>query len=51
VIEGDVAGYHFYPGRERALAWLAEGGFALVAEDAEWNADWGYRHLLLRRDG
>lgn len=46
-----MAGYHFYPGRERALAWLAEGGFALVAEDAEWNADWGYRHLLLRRDG
>ena len=50
VIEGDVAGYHFYPGRERALAWLADAGFAVVAEDAEWNDDWGYRHLLLRRD-
>jgi SAM-dependent methyltransferase len=51
VIEGDVAGYHFYPGRKRALEWLADAGFAVVAEDAEWNDDWGYRHLLVRRDG
>ena len=51
VIEGDVAGYHFYPGRERALAWLAEAGFAVVAEDTEWHDDWGYRHLLLRQNG
>lgn len=51
VIEGDVAGYHFYPGRERALTWLGDAGFAVVAEDAERNDDWGYRHVLLRRDG
>ena len=50
VIEGDVAGYHFYPGRERTNRWLDDAGFAIVAEDAEWNDDWGYRHLLLRRD-
>lgn len=48
VIEGDTAGYHYYPGREQALAWLREGGFEVVAEDLEWNDDWGYRHLLVR---
>ena len=48
VVEGDTAGYHYYPGREQALAWLREGGFEVVAEDREWHDDWGYRHLLLR---
>ena len=49
VVEGDTGGYHFYPGRDRALAWLAEGGFEPIAEDTDWRDDWGYRHLLLRR--
>jgi SAM-dependent methyltransferase len=49
VVEGDTGGYHFYPGRAQALAWLADGGFEVVAEDADWRDDWGYRHLLLRR--
>lgn len=48
VVEGDTGGYHFYPGRDRALGWLADGGFEPVAEDADWRDDWGYRHLLLR---
>lgn len=48
IIEGDVAGYHYYPGREQALAWLAEAGFDLVAEDFDQQDGWGYRHLLLR---
>jgi SAM-dependent methyltransferase len=48
VIEGDTAGYHYYPGRGQALAWLEEAGFELVAEDLEWHDDWGYRHLLLQ---
>jgi SAM-dependent methyltransferase len=48
VVEGDAGGYHYYPGREQALAWLNEAGFDLVAEDADWRGDWGYRHLLLR---
>jgi SAM-dependent methyltransferase len=51
VIEGDTAGYHYYPGREQALAWLRDGGFEVVAEDLEWNDDWGYRHLLVRASG
>ena len=48
VVEGDTAGYHYYPGRDQALAWLRDGGFEVVAEDLEWHDDWGYRHLLVR---
>ena len=50
VIEGDTAGYHYYPGRDQAAAWLAEGGFEIVAEDADFDQQegWGYRHFLLR---
>src|SRR6476469_3608863 len=48
VVAGDTGGYHFYPGRDRALGWLGDAGFEVVAEDADWRDDWGYRHLLLR---
>jgi SAM-dependent methyltransferase len=49
VVEGNTGGYHFYPGRDRALGWLGDAGFEVVAEDAaDWRDDWGYRHLLLR---
>jgi SAM-dependent methyltransferase/molybdopterin converting factor small subunit len=48
VVEGDVAGYHYYPGRARVLAWLAETGLAIVDEASEQHPGWGYRHFLLR---
>jgi SAM-dependent methyltransferase len=48
LIEGDVAGYHYYPGRTQALAWLVAAGFVLVAEDYDQQDGWGYRHLILR---
>jgi SAM-dependent methyltransferase len=51
VVEGETGGYHFYPGREQALEWITNGGFAVVAEDADWRGDWGYRHLLVRAGG
>ena len=51
VIEGDTAGYHYYPGRERALTWLADAGFDVVAEDLDQQDGWGYRHLLVRARG
>jgi SAM-dependent methyltransferase len=51
VTEGDTAGYHFYPGRERIDRWLAEGGFRIVDDDDEWLDDYGYRHVLLRPAG
>jgi len=47
VIEGDVAGYHYYPGRDRALAWLAEAGFAVADEAFDQQEGWGYRHLIV----
>jgi SAM-dependent methyltransferase len=50
VIEGDVAGYHFYPGRTRVRAWLADEGLTIVGEDTEPQDGWAYWHLLLRSD-
>jgi len=48
VIEGDVAGYHFYPGRERVADWLDGEGLRIVAQDTQDHGDWSYWHLLLR---
>jgi SAM-dependent methyltransferase len=48
VIEGDVAGYHYYPGRERVLGWLAAEALAIVEEATEPQEGWAYWHLLLR---
>lgn len=48
VIEGDTAGYHYYPGRERVMQWLDAEGLKLVAEGFDQEDGWGYRHLLLR---
>jgi ubiquinone/menaquinone biosynthesis C-methylase UbiE len=48
VVEGDVAGYHYYPGRERVLQWLAAEGLEIVDEAYEPEDGWGYRHFLLR---
>ena len=48
VIEGDVAGYHFYPGRDRVAGWLAAEGLRVVAQDTQDHGDWSYWHLLLR---
>ena len=48
VIEGDTAGYHYYPGREQVLAWVAAEDLTVVREELGRVEDWGYRHLLLR---
>ncbi len=48
VVEGDVAGYHYYPGRGRVLRWLAAEGLEVVAEAFDQEDGWGYRHFLLR---
>lgn len=47
VIEGDVAGYHYYPGRDRVRGWLADEGLGIVAEDTQQLDGWAYWHLLL----
>ncbi len=48
VIEGDTAGYHYYPPPEQVSAWLDAEGLEVVAEDYDQEEGWGYRHLLLR---
>ena len=48
LIEGDVAGYQFYPGRERVLAWLDAEDLDVIEETYRAEGDWGYRHFLLQ---
>jgi ubiquinone/menaquinone biosynthesis C-methylase UbiE len=48
IIEGDTAGYHYYPGRERVLALLEAEDLEVVAEGFDQEDGWGYRHLLVR---
>lgn len=48
VIEGDTAGYHFYPGRAQVLSWFDAEGLDVVAEGFDQEDGWGYRHWLLR---
>ena len=49
IVEGDVAGYHYYPGRERVIGWFAAEGLIVVDEGYKQENGWGYRHFLLRR--
>lgn len=48
IVEGDTAGYHYYPGRDAAVAWLAAAGLAILEEGFSQEDGWGYRHFLLR---
>lgn len=48
IVEGDVAGYHYYPGRGRVLGWIGAQDLELVDEAFDQEDGWGYRHLLLR---
>jgi SAM-dependent methyltransferase len=48
VIEGDVAGYHFYPGRDQVVRWIEAEGLNVVEHATEALEDWGYWHLLLQ---
>lgn len=48
VVDGDVAGYHYYPQREQVLAWLDSENLELIDEHYRKEDGWGYRHFLLR---
>ncbi|HLJ98388.1 MAG TPA: methyltransferase domain-containing protein [Streptosporangiaceae bacterium] len=48
IVEGDVAGYHYYPGREQAVGWFEREGLALRDETFGQEDGWGYHHFLLR---
>lgn len=47
-VEGDVAGYHYYPGREQVVHWFGAEGLTIIDEGFKWEDGWGYRHFLLR---
>lgn len=51
VVEGDVAGYHYYPGRARINEWLAVEGLTVVEEATDQEHGWAYWHLLVRTPG
>ena len=48
VIEGDTAGYHYYPERAQVTSWLGAAGFEVVEEADEPFDGYAYHHLLLR---
>jgi SAM-dependent methyltransferase len=50
VVEGDTAGYHYYPGRDRVNAWLRDEGMTVVDEQFSQHDGWVYRHLLVKGD-
>ncbi len=49
VIDGDVAGYHYYPSQEQVIEWIATAGLTVIDEAYHQEDGWGYRHLLLQR--
>jgi ubiquinone/menaquinone biosynthesis C-methylase UbiE len=49
VIEGNVAGYHYYPGRDRVIGWFATAGLKIIDEGFSQEDGWGYRHFLLQK--
>ena len=51
VIEGDVAGYHHYPGRDRVRGWLEAEGLEIVDEATDQEDGWAYWHLLIAVGG
>jgi cyclopropane fatty-acyl-phospholipid synthase-like methyltransferase len=48
VVDGDVGGYHYYPGREQVTAWLTAAGLHILEEGFQQEDGWGYRHFLLQ---
>lgn len=51
IVEGDVAGYHYYPGRTQVGRWFEAAGLEVTAEAFDQEDGWGYRHWLLRTPG
>jgi ubiquinone/menaquinone biosynthesis C-methylase UbiE len=48
VVEGDVAGYHYYPGPDRVIRWCDAAGLEIVDQGHKREEEWAYHHLLLR---
>jgi len=46
--EPDTPGYHYCPGRDRAVYWFGQQSLAVVDEGFRRENGWGKRHFLLR---
>jgi SAM-dependent methyltransferase len=46
--DGNPAGYHFFPGRDKAVDWFCRQELAIVDEGFRRGNGWGHRHFLLR---
>ena len=51
IVDGDVAGYHYYPGRDRVIGWFNTAGLQIIDEVYKQEDGWGYRHFLLQKPG
>jgi SAM-dependent methyltransferase len=49
LVDGDVAGYHYYPGRDRVTSWFDDARLQVIEEGFKQEDGWGYRHFLLQR--
>ena len=47
IVEGDTAGYHYYPGRDRVREWLTAEGLELLDEATDQEDGWAYWHLFV----
>jgi len=48
VIDGNVGGYHYYPGPDQVTAWFQAAGLQILDEGYQPEDGWGYRHYLLQ---
>ena len=51
VVEGNVAGYRYYPGRDRVIGWFSAVGLQIIDEGLSQEDGRGYRHFLLQKTG
>ena len=49
VIDGNVGGYHYYPGPAQVTAWFQAAPLHILDEGFQQEDGWGYRHFLLQR--
>jgi SAM-dependent methyltransferase len=49
VMDGDVGGYHYYPGRDRVTGWFHAARLQIIDEGVNQEDGWAYRHFLLKR--
>jgi cyclopropane fatty-acyl-phospholipid synthase-like methyltransferase len=48
--EAAAAGYHYFPGRDRAVDWFGQQRPAIIDEGFRRGNGWGHHHFLLRAE-